>query len=133
MGFLLDTNHCVWLLNASRAALSRKVAALDPGDLAVSVVTLSELHFGAAKSTHRARNAEKIEALVSSVPVLDFDRRKARVAGEIRSALEKRGTPIGPNDLLIAATALDAGLVLVTNNLREFRRVSGLSVEDWSR
>ena len=128
--FLLDTNVCVMLLNRSNEALWRQVHATDPRELFISVITSYELWFGAFKSARQVENVARVDALLFQV--LSLDKEDARVAGEVRAALENQGRPIGPHDHLIAGQAMARELTLVTNNSREFGRIKGLKVVDWS-
>ena len=128
--FLLDTNVCMMLLNRSNEAVWRQVHATDPRELFISVITSYELWFGAFKSARQVENVARVDALLFQV--LSLDKEDARVAGEVRAALESQGRPIGPYDLLIAGQAMARELTLVTNNSREFGRVKGLQVVDWS-
>ncbi len=102
------------------------------GDLGISVITLAELEYGANKSNEPTRNREALEQFVSPLEIAVFDRQVTSVYGKIRALLEKRGRPIGSMDLLIAAHALSLNVRLVTNNMREFKRVPGLHVENWA-
>jgi tRNA(fMet)-specific endonuclease VapC len=130
-GYLLDTDFCVHVLR--RKSVSARARLVDaPGDLFMSTVTLAELMFGGLKSHRPDRAALEIEALAGQMTVLPFDAAAAAAYAAIRLALERAGTPIGPNDMLIAAQAQAAGLVMVTGNRREFDRVPGLAVETWS-
>ncbi len=97
----------------------------------MSSITLAELRFGVAKSQQRKRAVSNLRVLLSKVSSIPFDEPASESYGELRALLEKRGSPIGPLDTLIAAHALSAGYVLATHNTREFRRVPGLKVEDW--
>lgn len=97
----------------------------------MSSVVVAELRYGADKSEHRRRNHTRIDTLIDELPVLPFDAQAARVFGRVRSDLERRGLVLGPYDMLIAAHALAARLVLVTDNVREFGRVQGLQLENW--
>lgn len=98
----------------------------------ISVITYGELHFGVAKGPHRERDLELLEKFVASIPVQPMTKDTASIYAEIRLELSRRGEMIGANDLWIAAHARAAGLTLVTNNEREFRRVPGLAVENWA-
>ncbi|TPE48190.1 type II toxin-antitoxin system VapC family toxin [Amaricoccus solimangrovi] len=129
---LLDTNAVIALLTRRSPALLRRVEASEPGSLAVSAVVAHELWYGAYRSRKVEFNLETLRLLFSDLAILDLDREDARVAGEIRAELARRGTPIGPYDLLIAGQAKARGLTLITNNIGEFARVAGLDVEDWS-
>jgi tRNA(fMet)-specific endonuclease VapC len=131
----LDTNAVIALLNHSSVPVRTRLAAAvhRREDVAISVVVLFELRYGAAKSANRQRASRRVaEFLSGPVNVLDFEPDDAEEAGDIRAALERAGTPIGPYDLLIAGQARRRGAVLVTANLREFARVPGLKTEDWA-
>jgi len=129
--FLLDTNVCIRVLNGSCRSVVERLERLDPVDVAISAIVKAELTYGARKSRHVAANLRLVEAFSEPFVCLPFDGRAADVYGSIRADLEREGRLIGPNDLLIAATALAHSLTLVTHNLSEFGRVPGLSVEDW--
>ena len=105
--------------------------ATAPVDLAVSAVVVAELHYGAAKSTNPAKALAVQDQFLGLIGFVPFDQPAADAYGTIRAGLEKHGTPIGANDLLIGATALAHQLILVTHNTRELGRISGLSIEDW--
>jgi tRNA(fMet)-specific endonuclease VapC len=128
--YLLDTNTFIYVLKQVPAVLSRFLSH-PPSDYAVSVVVEAELRAGAAKSQTPAATLRRVEAALAPLTDLPFDSSDAKVYARIRSALERAGTPIGAMDLLIAAHATSRNLVLVTNNEREFRRVRGLTVENW--
>jgi tRNA(fMet)-specific endonuclease VapC len=135
VNYLLDTNAVVALLrNKPVAVRERYRQAEKAGDyLAVSSVVLFELWYGVEKSGRVQENTERLRVLLSGdLDLLDFDDEDAQTAGRIRAALEKAGTPIGAYDLLIAGQALRRGLTVVTANTSEFRRVTGLSWEDWT-
>jgi len=101
------------------------------GDIGISSITLSELRYGVAKSTHQQKNAKALDEFITPLEVVSFDEEAAHVYGEIRATLEKAGTPIGAMDMLIAAHAVSLGIPLVTNNTREFARITSLNVFDW--
>jgi tRNA(fMet)-specific endonuclease VapC len=131
MTYLLDTNPCIAYLTGRSAALRRRLDEVGDGLVAVCSIVCAELFFGAAKSfdpDSTLRRQEEFLARFRSVP---FDDAAARTYGPIRAALERAGTPIGANDLLIASIALANGLTLVSHNVGEFSRVPGLVVEDW--
>jgi tRNA(fMet)-specific endonuclease VapC len=134
--YLLDTNICIALIN-DRSAQVRAAAtkALVSGSaLAISSIVLHELWYGVAKSTQVASNTEVLSAfLARDLTILDYTDADAKAAGEIRAELERKGTRIGEYDTLIAGQALARGLTLVTANTREFHRVKGLHVEDWTQ
>jgi tRNA(fMet)-specific endonuclease VapC len=135
VNYLLDTNAVVALLrNKPVAVRERYRQAEKAGDyLAVSSVVLFELWYGVEKSGRVQENTERLRVLLSGdLDLLDFDDEDAQASGRIRAAQEKIGTPIGAYDLLIAGQALRRGLTVVTANTSEFRRVTGLSWEDWT-
>lgn len=131
----LDTNAVIALLNRSSAPVRAQLAAAAHRRevVAISVVVLFELRYGAAKSANRQRASRRIADFLSGpVKVLDFEPDDAEEAGDIRAALERAGTPIGPYAVLIAGQARRRRAVLVTANLREFARVPRLKTEDWT-
>lgn len=130
MKFLLDTNICIgWLKGDAR--IHRRWLALAPDDLRLSAVVKAELLFGARKSARVEENLSSLAALFAAVPSVPFEDDAANWYGLVRADLERGGKPLGPNDLLIAATALAGDLTLATRNVREFIRVPGLRVEAW--
>ncbi len=132
MKYLLDTNTCVdFLRHGPASRVSAKLAGVNPGDVVLCSVVMAELLFGALRSHHPARNLAQVRIFASGFSSLAFDDRAADDYAKIRSDLATRGTPIGPNDLMIAAIALANGLALVTHNTIEFSRVIGLILEDW--
>jgi tRNA(fMet)-specific endonuclease VapC len=126
--YLLDSNAVIALLKGHPGFLAR-IRQHEPRDFAVSSIVAHELFYGAYKGQRTAENLARIEAL--RFEVLDFDREDARHAGEIRAVLATAGAPIGPYDVLIAGQAWARGLTLITHNVREFRRIPALQVEDW--
>ena len=128
--YLLDTNIVIYVIKR-RPAQALAVFNQHQGQMAMSAITLAELVHGAEKSSDPPRNMAVLEDFRSRVAVVDYDERAAHHYGSIRATLERAGTPIGVNDLHIAAQARSAGLVLVTNNVEEFNRVPGLLVENW--
>ena len=130
MRYMLDTNICVFIMNLKAQALNAFQQNSEHG-VAVSAITLAELEYGISKSARRAENHNTLEAFLALVSVLPFDGTAAAEYGELRVDLQHKGAPIGSMDMLIAAHALSKGLILVTNNTREFKRVKGLKTEDW--
>jgi tRNA(fMet)-specific endonuclease VapC len=128
---LLDTNICIYIIRQHPTSVINKFASFSVGDIGISVMTLAELEYGASKSSQPVRNRKALEQFVSPLEVAVFDRRATVFYGRIRALLEKKGRLIGSMDLLIAAHALSLGVPLVTNNVKEFKRVSGLRVENW--
>ena len=133
MKFLLDTNICVFLIRNQSERVRDHIRRRRVGDIGVSAIAESELRFGADKSSDPEKNHAVLERFFLTLPVLAFDSGCAREYGRIRAFLEKKGTPIGSLDTLIAAHALSGEMTVVTNNTREFKRVPGLRVEDWTR
>ncbi len=133
MKYLLDTNICVFLFRQKSAEALQRLYQTQTGEVGISAVTLAELRYGADKSADPAKNHVVIDAFLTNITLAEFDESAAKCYGAIRSELESRGTPIGPLDNLIAAQALSLRVTLVTNNVREFARVSGMVVEDWTQ
>jgi tRNA(fMet)-specific endonuclease VapC len=128
--YLLDTNICIYVIKRRPESLLVQFNE-NASHLAISAVTLAELLHGAEKSSQPQRTLSVVENFCSRLDVLDYGAKAAQHYGQIRSALDRRGTPIGVNDLHIAAHARSEGLTLVSNNLREFERVEGLLYENW--
>lgn len=127
---MLDTNVVSTLIRRPDGPLAARVAALAGASYAISVIVAAELRYGAARRGS-ARLSEQVEAVLEAVDVRPLAEPADRLYGEIRSAMERAGQPIGRNDLLIAAHARALAATLITGNVREFRRVPGLTVEDW--
>ncbi len=127
----MDTNACIRLLNQKSTPLARKLASVPKSDVALSSITKAELYYGAYRSERREANLSLLQRFFQEFATLPFDEKCEEVYGLARAELALAGTPIGPNDLLIAAIALANGFTLVTHNTREFSRVKGLRVEDW--
>jgi tRNA(fMet)-specific endonuclease VapC len=130
--FLLDTNICIYIRQKRPEEVLRRFERLRPGEAVLSVITYGELLYGAAKSQHRLAALERLRELITLLPAVPLPEAAAVAYGKIRAELESRGEMIGNNDLWIAAHAVAAGLTLVTNNEREFRRVRGLRVRNWT-
>jgi tRNA(fMet)-specific endonuclease VapC len=133
VAYLLDTNACIRLLNGTSPTLVARMSCSDPTQISLCSVVRGELLYGARKSARPADNLRLLESFFEPLGSLPFDDASADRYGVIRAELERSGTPIGPNDLMIAATALAHGAILVTNNVKEFSRVAGLRLEDWER
>ncbi|MGH7858724.1 MAG: type II toxin-antitoxin system tRNA(fMet)-specific endonuclease VapC [Candidatus Binatia bacterium] len=131
MRYLLDTNVCVDYLTGRFPRVIERIRESSPEDLCVSSVAMAELRYGAEKSAHRSRNHARLDVFFQEVRILDFDAGAASEYGRVRRELESAGKPIGPNDMLIGAHARALTLVLVTDNVREFRRIRRLRVENW--
>lgn len=130
--FLLDTNICIYIRQKRTHELVRRFEKLQTGEAAISVVTYAELLYGAEKSAHPSAALERLRALVQVIPALPMPETAGLHYGKIRFDLESRGEVIGNNDLWIAAHALVAPLILVTNKDKEFRRVRGLKTQNWT-
>jgi tRNA(fMet)-specific endonuclease VapC len=128
---LLDTNACIHVLTDSSPALVAALRRQGPAEIAPCAVVKAELVYGAQRSSRPAENLRLLDRFFAAFASLPFDDRCVQVCGRIRVELERAGAPIGPNDLLIAATAIANGRTLVTANTREFGRVAGLSIENW--
>jgi len=131
MPYLLDTNTCIYFLNRSSDKIISKMKSLSPADIKLNTITIAELLFGAEKSRFRKKNREAVREFIRHFEQLPFDDECCSHYARIRASLEKMGSPSGPMDLLIASITLAHGLVLVTNNVKEFRRIKGLSLENW--
>ncbi len=129
--YLLDTNICIYTIK-NRPTVVRDAFIRHQEQLCVSSVTVMELIYGAEKSSAPEKNLAVVESFLARLLVMDYDRRAAEHTGQLRAELQKRGTPIGPYDQLIAGHARSLGLVVVTNNEREFTRVSGVRIENWT-
>jgi tRNA(fMet)-specific endonuclease VapC len=130
--FLIDTDILIYLRQKKSLQVTARFRAVQAGDAAMSVITHGELLYGAERSQERERSLESVNDLTSLVPVMALPEDTGTEYGRIRAELERRGIPIGNNDLWIAAHAKVAGLILVTNNEKEFRRIGGLRVENWA-
>jgi tRNA(fMet)-specific endonuclease VapC len=130
--FLLDTNICIYIRRKKPEEVLRRFRTLKQGEAVLSVITFGELVYGAEKSAQRAAAMELLRELAQMIPVLNLPETAADAYGTVRAELERKGQMIGNNDLWIAAHAKTAGLTLVTNNEREFRRVRGLKIQNWA-
>jgi len=128
--YLLDTNTCIYIINRRPAQVFDRFAGRRIGEIAISSITGAELAFGVAKSGSE-RNRQALDKFLAPLEILPFDEAAMHRYGLLRSQLERQGQPIGALDLLIAGHALALDVTLVTNNLREFKRVSGLRLENW--
>ena len=131
MSRLLDTNTCIRYLNGQSVSVKTRLEQLSPDDVKLCSVVKAELLYGAAKSKAGERTLARLNRFFEAFISLPFDDRSAAVYGNIRAELERRGTPMGPNDLMIAAIAVANDLILATHNRREFKRINNLRVEDW--
>ena len=135
MNYLLDTNICIYIIKKSPEKVIKKIESIpnDKGknEIYLSSVTVSELYYGVEKSSQLEKNLEALKGFLTPFQIINFDHESAEVFGRVRSDLERKGTVIGPYDLQIASIAIAHDLVLVTNNIKEFKRVDGLNLENW--
>ena len=129
--YMLDTNIVIYVIKRRPIELL-EIFNANADRMCISTITLAELLHGVEKSRQQAKNLHIVEDFISRLSVLDYGKKAASHYGQIRAELEKKGTPIGVNDLHIAAHARSEGLILVTNNIREFERVDGLRLENWA-
>lgn len=131
MRVLLDTNICIYMIKNKPPEVRKHFEQFVPGDIALSSITVAELQYGVEKSAAREKNALALEAFLLPLEIAPFDAESALTYGRIRAELEKQGKPIGSMDMLIAAQAMAQGFTLITHNLQEFERISGLRCETW--
>lgn len=135
MNYLLDTNICIYIIKKSPEQVIRKLESIvnskKKNEIYLSTITISELHYGAEKSTQVDKNQEALKGFLTPFQVVDFDLLSAENFGKIRSSLERKGNIIEPYDLQIASIAMANDFVLVTNNTNEFSRIKGLKLENW--
>lgn len=129
--YYLDTNTCIYFLNGKYLSVRDRILATAPGRIAIPSVVKAQLLFGAAKSTRKDENLYKVEAFLSPFEIVPFENSMTYVYADLRFELERKGQPIGPNDLFIASIALARDGVLVTNNSLGFGKISGLKLENW--
>jgi tRNA(fMet)-specific endonuclease VapC len=132
MTYLIDTDICIYLIKRKERGLQRRFEQHKPFDIGVSAVTVAELQYGVAKSRQIDKNRMALLRFLTPFEILPFDDRDAEQFGSLRTLLERTGHSIGPYDLEIASQGVARGLTLITNNEREFRRVPGLHVENWT-
>ena len=129
--FMLDTNICIFTIKNKPASV-RAAFGRHTGQMCISAITLMELIYGAEKSAAPEKNLSVIEGLAARIDVLDYDHDAATHTGQLRAELAQLGTPIGPYDNMIAGHARSRGLIIVTNNIGEFKGVPGLRLDDWT-
>lgn len=131
MEFMLDTNICIYIIKRKPVKVIKRFQRAEISCIGISAITLSELLYGVSKSSQPQQNQIALAQFVAPLEILPYDDGAAQYYGEIRTYLEKKGTPIGALDMLIAAHALSAGCAIVTNNEKEFARIPGLKIENW--
>jgi tRNA(fMet)-specific endonuclease VapC len=130
--YLLDTNICISLIKNHPPAVLEKFKQHQPQDVAISIITLFELEYRVEKSQQQQRARKALAQFLLPLNILDMDRTAATEAATIRAQLERKGTPIGPYDILIAGQARSQVMTLVTNNTKEFSSIDGLTLENWT-
>ena len=132
MRYMLDTNICIYAIKHRPPQVLERLKEHEPSEICISAITYAELVHGVEKSAAVEKNRLALTLLLSNIEIIDFDSNAADEYGNIRAALEKAGTPIGPLDMMIAGHARSLSYTVVTNNVREFERVSGLRIENWA-
>lgn len=132
MKYMLDTNIIIYAIKHNPLNVYERLKSIDENDLSISSITYSELMYGVEKSKHSNQNRVALLIMLARIHVVDFDMKAAEEYGRIRATLESNGSVIGSMDLLIASHAKSRGLTLVTNNVKEFKRVEGLAIENWA-
>lgn len=130
--YMLDTNICIYIAKKQPEKVLKKFKTLKVGSVGMSIVTHGELTYSVAKSQHPKKNQLILDVISKLIPTLPMPELTGKTYGNMRAQLEKKGTPIGNNDLWIAAHALSIGVTLVTNNTKEFQRVPKLKLENWA-
>ncbi len=133
MRYMLDTNICIYVIKHKPESFFRKLNSIDPRDVCISSITYAELVHGVEKSSETERNRVALSLMLSNIEIVSFDAEAANCYGRIRAELESKGTPIGPLDTMIAAHAQSLGCTIVTNNVREFKLVKDLKIENWTK
>lgn len=131
MRFLLDTDICIYIIKRKPQQIAQRFNTLQPSDVGISAITVAELEYGAQKSQKPEQNRAALQQFLIPLEILVFDPQAAQAYGTIRADLERKGQVIGSLDMLIAAQAQSQGIILVTNNVREFSRIPNLRVENW--
>jgi tRNA(fMet)-specific endonuclease VapC len=132
MRYMLDTNICIYVIKHKPEKVFQELQKHDPSEVCISSVTYAELVHGVEKSEAVEKNRLALSLLLANIEILDFDVEAANCYGKIRADLEKKGTPIGPLDMMIAGHAQSLGYTVVTNNMKEFSRVSNLKIDNWA-
>lgn len=132
MTYMLDTNICIYVMKKKPEKVLQQLKEKFHRGVCISAVTLAELEYGMKHSSNPAKNEQALLRFLAPLSILPFASDAASEYGEIRAYLQSKGTPIGPLDMLIAGHARAEGVILVTNNVREFERVPNLTVENWA-
>ncbi len=131
MRFLLDTDICIYIIKRKPQQIVERFNTLLPSDVGISAITVAELEYGAQKSQKPEQNRAALQQFLIPLEILVFDPQAAQAYGTIRADLERKGQVIGSLDMLIAAQVQSQGIIIVTNNVREFSRIPNLRVENW--
>ncbi len=131
MRYLLDTNTCIKYLNGTSESIKKQLEAKQREDILLCSMVKAELFYGVIKSARPEKNLERLQKFIKCFVSLSFDDKASELYGVIRSNLEKKGNPIGPNDLIITSISVANDMILITHNVREFSRVENLKLEDW--
>jgi tRNA(fMet)-specific endonuclease VapC len=129
--YLLDTNICIYIVNRHPIEILKRLEKYQAPEIKISSVTVAEMEYGASKSTYREKNRKALKNFLSPFEIINFDSLDAEIYGLLRAELERSGNIIGPYDMQLAAQALRADYVFVTNNIREFEKVKKLRIENW--
>ena len=129
--YFLDTNTCIYFLNGKYDSIKQKMLSTSPNDISIPSIVKAELLLGAYKSKNRKANTEKVEQLLAPFEIIPFEDLMTYVYADIRNKAEKKGETIGPNNLLIAAIVKFNEGIIVTHNVKEFKRIEGLKIDDW--
>ena len=132
MRYMLDTNICIYAIKHKPEQVFSSLQEHDPSEICISSVTYAELVHGVEKSKMVEKNRVALALLLANIEIMNFDSLAAESYGKVRADLEKRGTPIGPLDMMIAGHAKSLGYTIVTNNIKEFKRVKDLKLENWT-
>jgi tRNA(fMet)-specific endonuclease VapC len=132
MKYMLDTNMCIYIIKKQPENVLKKFIKLKLGDICISSVTFAELMYGTQKSQHQKKNKSALDEFTAPLDIMSFDEEAVTHYGQIRAQLEKIGKTIGALDMMIAAHAIALNIILVTNNIKEFSRVTNLRLENWA-
>lgn len=132
MRYMLDTNICIYVIKHKPEKFFDELKKHDPAEMCISSITYAELAHGVEKSAAVEKNRLALSLLLANIEILDFNVDAANCYGKIRADLEKKGTPIGPLDMMIAGHAQSLDYTVVTNNVKEFARIGGLKIENWA-
>ncbi len=130
--YFLDTNICIYFLKGIYPSINKKLAGLLPAQIKIPVIVMAELLYGAEKSARRKENLEVISKFLTPFEIIPFEEQAAEIYSRIRVSSEAKGISIGPNDLIIASIVLANEGILITNNVKEFRRIKNLQMENWT-